>query len=201
MVTGIMIMGPSGSGKTTLGKMVAERLGYAFVDIDEYIWRKDTELPFSVMYSKEEKINRLMDAISHCKHFVMAGSMDSFHQYFDPFFELAVYLYADTKIRVKRVHERELQLFGKRILEEGDMYEQHQNFLKEIAGYDFGIGGCTAQRHELWLESLKCKVLRLDGSEKLEKNLNIIMDLYRKTSFNHCMEVEIKSYGLLDEWK
>lgn len=193
MVTGIMIMGPSGSGKTTLGKMVAERLGYTFVDIDEYIWRKDTELPFSVMYSKEEKINRLMDAISHCKHFVMAGSMNSFHQYFDPFFELAVYLYADTQIRVKRVHERELQLFGRRILEEGDMYEQHQNFLKEIAGYDFGIGGCTAQSHELWLESLKCKVLRLDGSEKLDKNLNIIMDLYRKSRFNHCTEAEIKS--------
>lgn len=179
MATGIIITGPSGSGKTTLGKMTAESLGYTFADIDDYIWKKDTEIPFSVMYSKEEKIHRLMDAISHSQHFVMAGSMDSFHRHFDPFFELAVYLYADTRLRVKRVHERELQVFGKRILEDGDMYEQHCNFLKDIAGYDFGLGGCTAQGHERWLESLKCTVLRLDGSEKLEKNRNRILDRYR----------------------
>lgn len=44
MATGIMIMGSSGAGKTTLGKLVAKELGYTFVDIDEYIWRKDTEI-------------------------------------------------------------------------------------------------------------------------------------------------------------
>lgn len=48
---GIMIMGSPGAGKTTLGKMVAKELGYTFVDIDEYIWRKDTEVPFLVMYT------------------------------------------------------------------------------------------------------------------------------------------------------
>ena len=41
MATGIMIMGSSGAGKTTLGKVLANELGYTFVDIDEYIWRKD----------------------------------------------------------------------------------------------------------------------------------------------------------------
>ena len=55
MATGIMIMGSSGSGKTTLGELVAKELGYTFVDIDEYIWRKDTEIPFSTMYPKAEK--------------------------------------------------------------------------------------------------------------------------------------------------
>ena len=49
MATGIMIMGSSGAGKTTLGNLVANELGYTFVDIDEYIWRKDTEIPFSAM--------------------------------------------------------------------------------------------------------------------------------------------------------
>lgn len=86
MSTGIMIMGSSGAGKTTLGEWVANELGYRFVDIDEYIWRKDTVTPFSAMYPRTEKIDRLMKAISTCDHFVMAGSMDSFHEYFDPFF-------------------------------------------------------------------------------------------------------------------
>ncbi|MBE5877345.1 MAG: AAA family ATPase [Lachnospiraceae bacterium] len=179
MATGIMIMGSSGAGKTTLGKLVAKELGYTFVDIDEYIWRKDTELPFSVMYSKAEKISRLMEAISNCEHFVMAGSMDSFHEHFDQFFELVVHLHADAQIRVKRVHERELNWFGERILEGGDMYEEHQKFLNGIAGYDFGFGGCTLQQHEMWMKSLKCRVIQLDGADILEKNLKNIIENYK----------------------
>lgn len=188
MATGIMIMGSSGAGKTTLGKLVAKELGYTFVDIDEYIWRKDTEIPFSAMYSKAEKICRLQEAISNCEHFVMAGSMDSFHEYFDPYFELVVHLHTDEQIRVKRVHERELGWFGERILEGGDMYEEHQKMLNGIAGYDYGIGGCTLQQHENWLQSLKCKVIKLDGAKALKENLNIIIEAYKEqinsNSFN-----------------
>lgn len=179
VATGIMIMGSPGAGKTTLGKMVAKELGYTFVDIDEYIWRKDTEVPFSVMYTKTEKISRLMEAISNCEHFVMAGSMNSFHEHFDPLFELVVHLHADVQLRVKRAHERELKLFGERILEGGDMCEEHHKFLNDIAGYDYGIGGCTLQQHEIWLQSLQCSVMRLDGMHALEKNLKIIVDTYR----------------------
>lgn len=179
MATGIIITGSSGAGKTTLGKLVADELGFTYVDIDDYIWRKDTEIPFSEMYSKAEKISRLMEAISNSNHFVMAGSMNSFHEYFDPYFELVVHLHADVKTRVERVHNRELGWFGKRVLEDGDMYEAHQKMLSDIAGYDFGIGGCTLQQHEEWLKTLTCKVIRLDGSDKLGKNLNIIVETYR----------------------
>ena len=180
MATGIMITGSSGAGKTTLGELLANELGYTFVDIDEYIWRKDTEIPFSVMYPKAEKMDRLMEAISACGHFVMAGSMDSFHEYFDPLFELVVHLHTDAQVRMKRVHDRELGLFGERILEGGDMYAEHQKFLNDIAGYDFGIGGCTLQQHELWMKSLKCKVIQLDGARALEENLKIILEAYRE---------------------
>ncbi|MBE5951735.1 MAG: shikimate kinase [Lachnospiraceae bacterium] len=179
MATGIMIMGSSGAGKTTLGKLVAEELGYTFVDIDDYIWRKDTEIPFSEMYSKEEKISRLQEAISDCEHFVMAGSMNSFHEYFDPYFELVVHLHADAELRVKRVHEREHGWFGERVLEGGDMYEEHEKMLRGIAEYDHGAGGCTLQQHEAWMNSLQCKIIRLNGADTLEKNLNIILDTYK----------------------
>ena len=179
MATGIMIMGSSGAGKTTLGELLAKELGYTFVDIDEYIWRKDTNIPFSAMYPRPEKISRLMDAISQCEHFVMAGSMDSFHEQFDPFFELVVHLHTDAQIRAQRVHERELQRFGERILEGGDMHIEHQKYLNDISGYDFGIGGCTLQQHELWLQSLKCKVIKLDGSNALKENMDKIIAAYR----------------------
>jgi shikimate kinase len=179
MATGIMIMGPSGAGKTTLGELVAKELGYTFVDIDEYIWRKDTDIPFSQMYPRTEKISRLQAAISTCEHFVMAGSMNSFHEHFDPYFELVVFLHADAELRVKRVQEREFGWFGERVLEGGDMYEEHRKMLSNIAGYDCGMGGCTLQQHEEWMRCLNCKVIRLDGADALEKNLSSIIDAYK----------------------
>ena len=102
-----MILGPSGAGKTTLGRRTAQRLGLAFLDIDEFIWRKDTPKPFTAMFSREERIARLQQAVSQAGRFVMAGSMDSFHQHFDPYFRLAVYLTAPAALRVERVHRRE----------------------------------------------------------------------------------------------
>jgi adenylate kinase family enzyme len=90
MSKGIMIIGPSGSGKTSLGKMVADKLGYPYFDVDDYIWRRDTKEPYTVMYSREEKINRLSNDISSHEHFVMAGSMSSFHYAFDDKFELMI---------------------------------------------------------------------------------------------------------------
>lgn len=87
---GIIIVGPAGAGKTTLGRLAARELGAGFLDIDDYIWRTDTPAPYTVMYSREEKIRRLMAAAQAAGTFVMAGSMDSFHAPFDPLFRLAV---------------------------------------------------------------------------------------------------------------
>ena len=179
MPKGIILLGPSGSGKTTLGKFVAGRLGVAFLDIDDYIWRKDTAIPYTVMYSRAEKIKRLMDTVEKSGEFVMAGSMNSFHEHFDPFFLLAVYLTAEENLRVNRVHDRELAEFGNRILPGGDMFEAHQAFLKDSAGYDHGAASCSSEQHELWLSQLKCPILRLDGGADLGKNAERIIAAYK----------------------
>lgn len=179
MKQGIVIFGPAGSGKTTLGHMAAAQLGILFVDIDDYLWRNDTEIPWSVMYSRSEKISGLMDAISQTDRFVMAGSMDSFHEYFDPFFALAVHLTASAKVRVTRVHQREYEEFGSRVLYGGDMYESHQRFLDDVASYDIGGGSTSMDLHRKWANSLQCPVLKLNGSDDLKNNCRIIVEKYR----------------------
>lgn len=179
---GMIIFGPAGSGKTTLDKFVADKMEIAFLDIDEYIWRNDTEKPYSVMYSKEEKIRNLMEAVQKAKEFVMAGSMNSFHEYFDPMFLLAVYLTADAKVRVTRIHEREQKEFGDRILPGGDMYEEHQQFLNDAANYDGNAASCNKSQHELWLNQIGCPVLKLNGEDSLEKNAKVIIETYRRIS-------------------
>ena len=49
MTRGIILFGSSGSGKTTLGRKLAQELDYPYFDIDDYLWRKDTPIPFTRM--------------------------------------------------------------------------------------------------------------------------------------------------------
>ena len=177
MARGIIIFGSAGSGKTTLGNIVANRLHYPYFDIDDYIWKKDTEIPFTVMYSREEKAGRLMRDICKFEHFVMAGSMDSFHAPFVPLFDLAVHITADVNVRLARIHKRELDLYGKRILEGGDMYEEHQAFLESAARYDTNDSP-GLKTHLDWASTLPCRVMYLDGSEELEQNAKRIVEAY-----------------------
>lgn len=179
MAEGIMILGASGTGKTTLGRITARKLGFSFLDIDEFIWKKDAKIPFTEMYSRDEKISRLMEAVRQSGDFVMAGSMYSFHEFFDPFFRLAVFLTADEAVRLARVHERERKVFGNRILPGGDMYEHHQAFLRDVAGYENGTGSSTSKQHENWIQQLDCPVLRLDGTILPEINGERIARAYR----------------------
>lgn len=178
MSRGIIILGPSGSGKTTLGKMVAKTLNFPYFDLDDYIWRKDTDKPFTVMYTREEKINRLMADISQSKFFVMAGSMGSFNTPFVPLFDLAVHITASVEVRLARINKREYERFGKRILEGGDLYENHQRFLDLAARYD-SDGSPSMKTHEKWVNSLPCKVIRINGEDSLSNSMELIINAYR----------------------
>lgn len=177
MARGIIIFGSSGSGKTTLGKIVAKQLNYPYFDLDEYIWRNDTEIPFTVMYSRDEKVSRLMNDISRYEHFVMAGSMNSFNKPFVPLFDLAVHITADTELRIARIQKREHDLYGERILEGGDMYENHKKFIQNSICYDKDGSPCL-KTHLEWAETLPCNVIYLNGGDELEKNSKLIVDKY-----------------------
>ncbi|WP_019228600.1 AAA family ATPase [Sedimentibacter sp. B4] len=179
MPKGIIIFGSAGSGKTTLGKMVAKALSFPYFDIDDYIWKKDTAEPYTVMYSREEKANQLMEAISGDEHFVMAGSMDSFHAPFDPLFELAVHLTADKDIRLARVNQRAYEQFGYRILEGGDLFQNHRRFLDSVSRYDTD-GSPNLKTHTEWANTLKCEVLRLNGANQLTNNCDLIVEVYNR---------------------
>ncbi len=180
MAGGIIILGAAGAGKTALGRVVAGRLGIAFLDIDDYIWRADTEAPFTQMYSHAEKIDRLMTAANAAGEFVMAGSMYSIHAHFDPMFRLAVLLSADAETRLERLRRREYAQFGARILPGGDMYEAHQFFLQDAAAYDGDAASCSRAQHEEWVRELTCPVMRLDGSDALAENAERIARAYRE---------------------
>jgi len=177
MARGILVFGASGSGQTTLSRVVAALLRFCHFDLDDYIWHRDTEKPFTVMHTRNEKIRGLTEAIAPHPHFVMSGSMDSFNAPFVPRFDLAVWLTAPTNTRVERVHARELAEFGARILAGGDMYEEHQSFLDAARRYDTNGSPCR-RTHEEWAATLPCPVLSLDGTTAIAENAARVASQY-----------------------
>lgn len=175
MSSGIIIIGPSGSGKTTLGKIAARKLGYPYFDVDDYIWKQNTDSPYTQMYTRDEKISRLSNDIAPYEHFVMAGSMSSFHYAFDEMFEMIVLLYVSPDIRIERVHKRAIERFGERVLEGGDMYEAHMRFLNDNRRYEED-GSPNMREQKDWMENMSCVKIELDGAAELEKNADIIVN-------------------------
>ena len=175
MSSGIIIIGPSGSGKTTLGKIAAQKLGYPYFDVDDYIWKQNTDSPYTQMYTRDEKISRLSNDIAPYEHFVMAGSMSSFHYAFDDMFKMMVFLYVEPDIRIQRVHKRAIERFGERVLEGGDMYEAHMRFLNDNRRYEED-GSPNMREQKEWMENMSCVKIELDGAADLEKNADIIVN-------------------------
>lgn len=175
MSSGIIIIGPSGSGKTTLGKIAAQKLGYPYFDVDDYIWKQNTDSPYTQMYTRDEKISRLSNDIAPYEHFVMAGSMSSFHYAFDEMFEMMVLLYVSPDIRIERVHKRAIERFGERVLEGGDMYEAHMRFLNDNRRYEED-GSPNMREQKEWMENMSCVKIELDGAAELEKNADVIVN-------------------------
>ena len=175
MSSGIIIIGPSGSGKTTLGKIAARKLGYPYFDVDDYIWKQNTDSPYTQMYTRDEKISRLSNDIAPYEHFVMAGSMSSFHYAFDEMFEMMVLLYVSPDIRIERVHKRAIERFGERVLEGGDMYEAHMRFLNDNRRYEED-GSPNMREQKEWMENMSCVKIELDGATDLESNADIIVN-------------------------
>lgn len=175
MSSGIIIIGPSGSGKTTLGKIAARKLGYPYFDVDDYIWKQNTDSLYTQMYTRDEKISRLSKDIAPYEHFVMAGSMSSFHYAFDEMFEMMVLLYVSPDIRIERVHKRAIERFGERVLEGRDMYEAHMRFLNDNRRYEED-GSPNMREQKEWMENMSCVKIELDGAAELEKNADIIVN-------------------------
>lgn len=137
--------------------------------------RLHTDSPYTQMYTREEKISRLNTDIAPYEHFVMAGSMSSFHYAFDDMFKMMVFLYVEPDIRIQRVHKRAIERFGRRVLEGGDMYESHMKFLKDNRSYEED-GSPNMREQKEWMTNMSCVKIELDGATDLESNADIIVN-------------------------
>jgi shikimate kinase len=198
---GIIIFGASGAGSTTLGKEVAKRLNIQHFDIDDYLWRWDTEIPLTVTRSPQERTTRLMNAIrkrpcrflltssrpisqsiKNYSNFVISGTIFNDRELFEPLLDLAVFVSTPAIVCAERVHAREHARWGERVRPGGDMYKvtrfhgDFDDYLENARRYETAdVSKFSRKFHEQWMANLPCPTLCVDGIIDVCENADKIL--------------------------
>jgi len=162
----IHITGASGAGVSTLGRAVAVRLGIPHFDTDDFYWLP-SDPPYRHRRAPAERLERLSAMLAASPgQWVLSGSLDTWGEPLKTLFDRVVFLSTPTEIRLRRLGKRERARFGAEALAPGGvMHAQHKAFMEWAAAYDSGwMSGRSRPRHEGWLATLDCMVLRLDGT-------------------------------------
>jgi uridine kinase len=92
--------------------------------------------------------------------------------------DLVVFVSTPMDIRLTRLREREARHFGAEAIAEGSWrHQETEKFIEWASHYDDGTReGRSRSRHEAWLSTLRCPVLRVDGSHRLEEIIGDMFD-------------------------
>ncbi len=174
----IHIFGASGAGTSTLGRYMAARLGFFFMDTDDYFW-EPTDPPYTKKRAKPDRLDMMRRDIAAHDHVVIAGSLADWGDDLIPLFTLAVRVETETRVRIERLKQRELAHFGDRIKAGGDMYEKHREFMAWAAAYDDGgLDMRSRLKHDAWQKMLLCPLIQVDGALPPGKNFELIQKVW-----------------------
>lgn len=165
----IHITGASGSGTTTLGRALAAQLSLSHFDTDDFYWR-----PTAPFYLEKrvaaERLRLMRELFIGRDDWVLSGSLDGWGDALAREFDLVVFLSAPDAIRLERLRAREATKFGAAAIAPGGA--RHQDFVEFMdwaSHYEDGTReGRSRARHEAWLATLACPVLRLDAAAPVE---------------------------------
>ena len=168
---GILICGLNGTGKSTLGRILADRLGYEFIDNEDLFFPKaDPSYAFSGPRSKEEVIRLLEERISGNNRFIFAAVRGNYGGKLIASLDHIVLMEVPKPIRSRRVRDRSYQKFGDRILPGGDLYDQESSW--------FSLTDSRPETYvTAWLETVDCPVIRIDGTLPVEENVNYLVSV------------------------
>lgn len=171
----IHIYGASGAGTSTLGKLVCDRIGYFFMDTDNYFW-EPVDPPYTYKRSISDRLGLMKRDMKKYGNVVISGSLVDWGDELIPCFTLAVRVETDTAVRIDRLRRRERERFGNRIDPDGDLYGHYQAFIAWAAAYDDGeLDMRSRAKHDEWQKLLACPQIALDGSLSVEKNAEIVL--------------------------
>ena len=165
----VLILGASGSGTTTLGKALADRLGWKHLDTDDYFWRP-TLPPFQEKRDPAERLLLLTQALRAAPDSIVSGSLVGWGEGVEDAFDLIVFLYVPSELRLTRLRQREVLRYGR----------ADPAFLQWASEYDQGPPvGRSLAKHEAWLRCRKAPVLRIEGDTTVEERVKRVLAAIR----------------------
>lgn len=166
----ILITGAPGSGTSTLGRDLSQALSARHLESDDYQWLP-TDPPYQQMVAKDQRGAALLTDMRTVADTVVSGSVVGWGKELEDTFDLVVFLYVPSDIRLARIKLREEQRFG----------VANPEFLAWAAQYDSGTEpGRNLQLHREWLELRKCEVIRLEGDLSEEGRLRAVLAVLEK---------------------
>lgn len=170
MGTGILVCGLNGSGKSTLGKVLAETIGFHFIDNEDlYFPKLNPEYFYDSPRSDEEVEELLLHEVRAHDKFIFAAVKGNYGENILSLYKYAVLIETPKDIRMQRVKKRSYQKFGNRMLPGGDLYEREENFFNFVSSR-------AEQEVEEWAKSLNCPIIRVDGTKPIEENITHIVE-------------------------
>ena len=171
MYNGIAIIGLNGAGKSTLAHVLAKKLHYFEIDVEDYYFPAQRSsrinalegktsadanfIPYLSPKAKSEVEFAIRKDINCNPQFVLSGVSLNWSESILSQIDIVFYLHVSLSERLRRIRSREAQRFGSRILPGGDMYEQHNEFLNKIENR-------SEQEITRSLENLSCPVVNVE---------------------------------------
>lgn len=160
----INIVGAPGSGTSTLGAALAGKLKYGFADADDFYW-VSTDPPFKEKVQVDARQRDILSYLNKYEGTVTSGSVCGWGQELENYFDLIIFISIPTDIRLERIKQRDNKKFG----------STNPEFLIWAGQYEEGfLSGRSRQRHENWLLSRQCKVLRISEVDSIENYLDFL---------------------------
>ena len=171
---GILICGLNGTGKSTLGRLLADRIGYEFIDNEDLFFPKaDPSYTFSGPRGEEEVIRLLEERISANNRFIFAAVRGNYGDKLISLLEHIVLIEVPKQVRSRRVRDRSYQKFGDRILPGGDLYDKESKW--------FSLTDSRPDDYvTVWLETVDCPVIRIDGTLPVKDNVDYLVSVFSK---------------------
>lgn len=171
----ILLFGASGAGATTQGNDLSKVLGIPYFDTDNYFWEK-SDIPYTIRKDPGERNNLLKSDLNKQNSWILGGSIVSWGKEWLSAFDLAIFLYVPSEIRISRIKKREFEKYGDIIFTDPQRIRLYNEFVKWSMGYDDNTAkGRTLAAHEDWMKSLTCPLIVIKGDFSLIERREIIL--------------------------